>query len=155
MGVISKEKYDSILKELDDLEHMQLPKVLEQINAARLHGDLSENAEYSAARAKQKEINSKIKSLLNIIGEAEVIDDKNFNKTTIGLFAKVRIRNIKTGQEFTYQLVSNEEASYLENKISISSELGKGLNSKKKGDRVYIESSKMEFEIVDISYSSD
>lgn len=155
MGVISKEKYDSILKELDDLEHMQLPKVLEQINAARLHGDLSENAEYSAARAKQKEINSKIKSLLNIIGEAEVIDDKNFNKTTIGLFAKVRIRNIKTGQEFTYQLVSNEEASYLENKISISSELGKGLNGKKKGDRVYIESSKMEFEIVDISYSSD
>ena len=84
-----------------------------------------------------------------------MIGDRNFKKTTVGLFAKVRIKNIKTGQELTYQLVSNEEASYLENKISISSELGKGLNGKKKGDRVYIESSKMEFEIVDISYSSD
>lgn len=155
MGLISKEKYDSILKELEDLKNKQLPKVLQQINAARLHGDLSENAEYSAARAKQKEINSKIASLLNIIGEAEVIGDRNFKKTTVGLFAKVRIKNIKTGQELTYQLVSNEEASYLENKISISSELGKKLNGKKKGDRVFIESSKMDFEIVDLSYSND
>lgn len=155
MGLISKEKYDSILKELEDLKNKQLPKVLQQINAARLHGDLSENAEYSAARAKQKEINSKIASLLNIIGEAEVIGDRNFKKATVGLFAKVRIKNIKTGQELTYQLVSNEEASYLENKISISSELGKKLNGKKMGDRVYIESSKMDFEILDLSYSND
>lgn len=145
--------YDKLVAEINELESVERPKITQQIADARDKGDLSENAEYDAAKEAQGLLEGKIAQLKAILSNSRVIDEKRLNTNTVQILNKVTIRNVKTGAQMTYTLVSDSEASLKENKISINTPIAKGLMGKGIGDIAEVQTPNglISFEIIEIS----
>ncbi|MFT5779523.1 MAG: transcription elongation factor GreA [Crocinitomicaceae bacterium] len=139
--------------ELLEMETVQRPSITQQIAEARDKGDLSENAEYDAAKEAQGLLEMKISKLKNVLSTARLIDDSEIDKSKAFILSTVKIKNAANGAEMTYTLVAENEADLKEKKISIESPIGKGLVGKSVGDIAGIQTPNgvMEFEIIEIS----
>ena len=150
---MTEEGYKKVLEELNNLENVERPAISKQIAEARDKGDLSENAEYDAAKEAQGMLEMKISQMKDIIANARIIDETKLKTDTVQLLNKVTIKNLKTGQTMTYTIVSESEANLKEHKLAVSTPIAKGLIGKKVGDKIQINvpSGKMEFEIIKIA----
>lgn len=139
--------------ELNHLKTYERPAISRQIAEARDKGDLSENAEYDAAKDAQGMLELKIAKLEEILMNARVLDDSNIDTSRALILSTVKIRNKKTDQVMTYTLVAENEADLKAGKISVSSPIGKGLLGKKKGEiaEINVPNGKLSFEILEIS----
>jgi transcription elongation factor GreA len=148
----TKEGLDKLKAELRELETTGRKDIARQIAEARDKGDLSENAEYDAAKDAQGHLEAKIAQLSQVVGNARVIDETSINTSKVSILSKVRIKNLKNGAEVSYTLVSEEEADLKTGKISVQSPIGSGLLGKEKGDKAKIKTpgGEIEFEILDI-----
>ncbi|MEM7549328.1 MAG: transcription elongation factor GreA [Bacteroidota bacterium] len=151
----TKEGLQKLKDELHHLKSKERPAISRQIAEARDKGDLSENAEYDAAKDAQGLLEMKIAKLEEVVGNARIIDESKIDVSKCGLLSTVKIKNLKNKMELSYTLVSEEEADLKASKISIKSPIGKGLLGKKKGDKTVVKApaGEIEFEILDISYN--
>ena len=142
-----------MLEEIAYMENVKRPEISRQIAEARDKGDLSENAEYDAAKEAQGMLEMKIAQLKDKVANARLIDETKLNTHTVQILNKVKIKNTKNNAVMQYMLVSESEANLKEGKIAVSTPIGKGLIGKKVGDIVEIQvpSGLMTFEIIDIS----
>ncbi len=149
----TEEGLQKMKDELHELRTKGRAQASADIAEARDKGDLSENAEYDAAKDAQGLLEMKIAKLENILGNARVIKESDVDTSKVGLLTKVKIKNKKNGMEVTYTMVSEEEADLKAGRVSIKSPIGKGIMGKKVGDVAEVEApvGKMEFEILDIS----
>lgn len=149
---MTQEGYNKKMAELSHLENVERPDVVRAIVEAREKGDLSENAEYDAARERQGLLEAKISELKTLIAGARIIDASKINTDEVALMNKVTIKNIKTGAKMTYTIVGDTEANMREGKISISTPIAKGLLGHKVGDKVEVKvpAGVMQFEILEI-----
>ncbi len=140
-------------EELHQLESVERPSISAQIGEARDKGDLSENAEYDAAKEAQGLLEMKISQIKAVLANSRIIDESKIDTSKVQLLNKVRIRNLKNNAEMTYTLVPESEANLKENKLSISTPIAKGLLGKKVGDtaEIQVPSGLMTFEIIEIS----
>ena len=145
--------YDKLVAEINELEAVHRPEISRQIAEARDKGDLSENAEYDAAKEAQGLLEGKIAQLKATLANTRIIDESRLSTDTVQILTKVTIRNVKTAAELTYTLVSDSEANLKEKKISVNTPIAKGLVGKKVGDvaEVQIPGGLLTFEILDIS----
>src|SRR4051812_14135957 len=156
MGKISYytvEGLNRLKDELSDLKTKGRSDIAKQIAEARDKGDLSENAEYDAAKDAQGLLELKISKLEEIVSNARILDESTIDVSQVSILSKVKIKNKKNGMEVVYTLVSEEEADLKTGKISVQSPIGKGLLGKKKGDsaKIQVPAGEMEFQIVEIS----
>ena len=150
---MTAEGYKKLTEELAELEGVQLPLISKQIAEARDKGDLSENAEYDAAKEAQGMLEMKIALLKDTIASARLIDESRINTNEVQILTRVKIKNVKNGQVMTYMIVSESEANLKEGKLSVTTPIAKGLLGKKVGEiaQVKVPSGIMEFEIMEIS----
>jgi len=145
------------LKKLKDellyLEQVERPRVTQEIADARDKGDLSENAEYHAAKEEQSHLEFKIAKLKNVVSNARILDESQLDTSKILIHSKVKIKNATNGMEFSYTLVADSESDIKNGKLSVGSPIGKGLLGKKVGDlaEIQVPNGIMTFEIVEIS----
>jgi transcription elongation factor GreA len=156
MSQISYYTEEGLLKlkgELHHLETVERPNTIKAIAEARDKGDLSENAEYDAAREAQGLLELKISKLKDIIANARLVDESQLDLSKVSILTKVKIKNLKNGALMQYTLVAENEANLKEAKISVDSPIGKGLLGKKIGDKVDIAvpAGVIPFEIMEIS----
>jgi len=139
--------------ELNNLKTVQRPSISEQIGEARDKGDLSENAEYDAAKEAQGILEMKISKMENIVAHARLIDDTNIDNSKVYILSIVTIKNSDNGMEMVYTLVAENEADIKARKISVDSPIGKGLLGKVVGQVAEIETpgGLLKFEIINIS----
>ncbi|MDO4949724.1 MAG: transcription elongation factor GreA [Bacteroidales bacterium] len=138
MAYMSEEGYRAMVEELNRLEAVERPKVIEAIREARDKGDLSENAEYDAAKEAQAMLEMKINQLKATISEAKIIDTSKMKSDIIQILSKVELKNVKNGMKMTYTIVPETEANLRMGKISVGTPIAKGLLGKKVGDVVDI-----------------
>ena len=140
-------------EELNQLRNVERPRISHQIAEARDKGDLSENAEYDAAKDAQGLLELKISKLEEDVASARLIDESKLDASRALVLSKVKIKNKGNGSIMTYLLVAETEADLKLGKISVTSPIGKGLLGKKVGDvaEIAVPSGKMEFEILEIS----
>ncbi|MDD3077807.1 MAG: transcription elongation factor GreA [Paludibacter sp.] len=145
--------YKKLVDELNELERVQRPAISRQIAEARDKGDLSENAEYDAAKEAQGLLEMRIAQLKDTIASARMIDESKIKTDEVQILTRVKIKNIKSGQTMSYMIVSESEANLKEGKLSVTTPIAKGLLGKKVGEKasVSVPSGIMEFEIVEIS----
>lgn len=146
--------YQKLQEELARLLKVDRPKNIKDISEARAHGDLSENAEYHAAKERQSFIEGKIQELKTKLALADVIDPSKISQNKTAFGAKVKVLDISTDEEKTFMLVGPDEADAKNGKISISSPVGKALLNKGIGDVVTIKApaKTMEYEVLEISF---
>jgi transcription elongation factor GreA len=130
--------YKKLEKEIEHLESVERPRISQQIAEARDKGDLSENAEYDAAKEAQGMMEMKISQLKELFLNARILDESKINTDSVQILTSVTLFNTKTKQEFVYTIVSESEANLKEKKISVSTPIAKGLLGKKVGDIVDI-----------------
>ena len=149
----TEEGLQKLKDELYNMKTVQRPAISEQIAEARDKGDLSENAEYDAAKEAQGLLEMKIAKLENIIANARVIDETHIDNSKVFILSKVKIKNISNGMEMEYILVAENEADIKQKKISVDSPIGKGLLGKKVGEIADVQTPGgiIQFEILDIS----
>jgi len=152
---LSREGYDKLKNELRDLVTRGRKEIAQQIDEARSHGDLSENAEYDAAKEAQAKMESRISELEGIMANSRVLDDKNIDDSKVYVLSTVTILNKKTGKEMQYTLVSKDEADFEKGKISLDSPIGKALMGKAVGETVNVKvpAGNLELEIKNIERS--
>jgi transcription elongation factor GreA len=140
--------------ELDRLVNIERPKISQQIGEARDKGDLSENAEYDAAKEAQGMLEMRISKLQEMVANSRIIDESKLDRTSVQILSTVKLKNTKTGSVMTYTLVAENEANVKEGKIAISTPIGKGLVGKKIGEQVVINvpSGQLFLEIVEITH---
>ena len=150
---LSREGMEKLKDELNYLKSIERPKIINQIAEARDKGDLSENAEYDAAKEAQGLLEARIARLENELSKSRVLDEKNIDLSTAKLLTTVKIENIQSKQKMSYTLVSESEADLKNKKISISSPIGRGLVGKKVGEIIDISvpSGVIKFKILDIT----
>ncbi|AHM59408.1 transcription elongation factor GreA [Flammeovirgaceae bacterium 311] len=149
----TKEGLERLKNELTELKTKGRADIARQIAEARDKGDLSENAEYDAAKDAQGLLELKISKLEQVVANAREIDESQLDTSKVAIMSKVTIRNKKNNMKVTYTLVSEEEADLKSNKISVKSPIGQGLMGKKLGETAVVKApaGTMEFEIMDIS----
>ena len=149
----TKEGLQKINAELLDLKTRGRADMSKQIGEARDKGDLSENAEYDAAKDAQGMMEMKISQLEGVVSNARVLDDSNIDPSTVAILSIVSIKNKANGMTMTYTLVAEEEADLKSGKISIESPIAKGLLGKKGGDvaKVKVPAGNIEFEVLEVS----
>lgn len=149
----TKEGLQKLKDDLNQMKKVERPRISEQIAEARDKGDLSENAEYDAAKEAQGLLEMKISKLEELVANARILDSSQMDVSKVMVLAKVKLRNVANGAEMVYKLVSESEADLKTGKISVNSPIGKGLIGKKVGDRAEIQvpSGRIEFEILEIS----
>ena len=150
---MTAEGLQKLKEELQHLESVERPRVIAAIAEAREKGDLSENAEYDAAKEEQGILESKIALIKSKLADARIIDETDINTDEVQILTKVRVQNMKTGQEKVYQLVTEGEANISEGKIATTTPIAKGLMGKKVGEtaEVIVPAGKLEFKILEIS----
>ena len=150
---MTAEGLQKLKEELQYLESVERPRVIAAIAEAREKGDLSENAEYDAAKEEQGILESKIAMIKGKIVDARIIDETDINTDEVQILTKVRVLNLKTNQEKVYQLVTESEANILEGKIATTTPIAKGLMGKKVGDtaEVVVPAGKLQFKVLEIS----
>jgi len=153
INYMTAEGYRKLVEELNELESVQRPAISKQIGEARDKGDLSENAEYDAAKEAQGMLEMRISNLKDMIGSARMIDESKINTNEVQILTRVKIKNTKTNQLMTYMIVSESEANFKEGKLSVTTPIAKGLLGKKVGERatVSVPSGMLELEVVEIS----
>lgn len=153
VSYMTEDGYNKILAEINYFESVKRPEISAQIAEARDKGDLSENAEYDAAKEAQGIMEAKISQLKGLLSNARLIDETRVQTNEVQILNKVRIKNTKNNAEMTYTLVSDSEANLKEGKIAVSTPIAKGLMGKKVGAVVEIKvpSGIMNFEIMEIS----
>jgi transcription elongation factor GreA len=149
----TKEGLENLKKEVKLLERVERPKISQQIAEARDKGDLSENAEYDAAKEAQGLLELRISKLKNTLANARLIDDSNIDNSKVFILSKVTIKSVKNAMQITYTLVAENEANLKNKKISVDSPMGKGLLGKSKGDIADVQTPAgiIQFEIIEIS----
>ncbi|MDR0745923.1 MAG: transcription elongation factor GreA [Mediterranea sp.] len=152
MAYMSEEGYKKLVEELRVLETVNRPEISKQIAEARDKGDLSENAEYDAAKEAQGLLEMRINKLKEIIGEAKIIDESKIQTDLVQILNKVELKNVKNGMKMTYTIVSESEANLKEGKISVSTPIAQGLLGKRVGDvaEIQVPQGKINLEIVSI-----
>lgn len=150
---MTKEKMQELEAELYELKIKGRKEIAQKIADARSHGDLSENADYDAAKNEQGLLELKISKLDTILSKAQIIDKNDFPDDKVYILSKVKIKNTKTGAILDYTLVGAEEADFEKNKLSVTSPIGKALMGKTIGDIVQakVPAGLLEFELLDIS----
>lgn len=149
---ITRKGYDALKEELNNLKKHDRPKNIRAIEEARAHGDLSENAEYDAAKERQGYIEGRINELQYKLSNADIIDTADLPTDRVVFGCTVVLENGDTGEEVTYQLVGPDESDIKEGRISLASPLGKAILGKELGDEVTINApgGKRQYEIVEI-----
>ena len=144
---------EKLKAELEHLRGVERPAISAQIAEARDKGDLSENAEYDAAKEAQGLLEMRIAKMEETLANARVIDESRLSTNTVQILSRVTLKNLKTGTNVTYTLVSENEANLKEGKLSVGTPIAKALLGKKKGDTVEVSvpAGKLEFQIADIS----
>jgi transcription elongation factor GreA len=139
--------------DLYQLKAIERPKISQQIAEARDKGDLSENAEYDAAKEAQGLLEARIAKMQTLMANARLIDDSQVDNSKVFILSKVKLKNLNNNATVEYTLVAENEANLAEKKISVDSPIGKGLLGKKQGDvaEVQVPAGKMTFEILEIS----
>lgn len=150
---ITQEGYNKLKAELDELKTTGRDEVAKAIAEAREKGDLSENAEYDAAKDAQGLLELKINNIEKVLANSRLIDESQLDGSKVTILTEVTIKNVKTKKKATYKLVSESEADLKEKKISVDSPIGKGLLGKEKGEiaKVQTPAGLIDFEIVDIT----
>lgn len=153
VSYMTEDGYRKLKEEINTLETVDRPAISRQIAEARDKGDLSENAEYDAAKEAQGLLEAKISQLKELLANARLINEDAIGTDKVQILNKVTIRNTKNNQTMTYTLVAESEANLKEQKIAISTPIAQGLLGKKVGDiaEIKVPSGVMTFEIVDIS----
>jgi transcription elongation factor GreA len=153
ISYFTEEGLKKLKDELHQLKTQERPSISRQIAEARDKGDLSENAEYDAAKEAQGLLELRISKMEEILSNARLIDESQLDTSKALILSKVKIKNVATGAAMTYTLVAENEADLKSGKISVDSPIGKGLLGKKVGEKAEIKvpSGLMQFEIVDIS----
>ena len=153
MAYMSEEGYKKLVAELQYLESVRRPEIIQQIAEARDKGDLSENAEYDAAKEAQGMLEAKIAQLKAQIADAKIIDEKKIDTSAVQILTKVKLRNTKNNATMVYSIVPESEADLKAGKISSNTPIAKGLLGHKVGETVEIQipSGKIGFEILEIS----
>lgn len=150
---LSKEGLEKMKQELHFMKHEERPRITQAIAEARDKGDLSENAEYDAAKEAQGILESKINQLEHMIANARVLDSSMLDTSKVSIMCNVKVKNHNVGNEAVYRLVAESEANLKENKISIKSAIAQGLMGKSVGDVVSINvpAGVVKLEILDIT----
>ena len=149
---VTREGYETLKKELENLKRVERPQNIKAIEEARAHGDLSENAEFDAAKERQGFIEGRINELGYKLATADIILTENLPKDRAVFGSKVLLENIDSGEEVEYRLVGPEESDIKEGRISVSSPLGRAILGKKPGDELtlIVPGGKRIYEFVDI-----
>ena len=152
---LTKDGYEKLKKERDELKKKMVTEIAEKIKAARELGDLSENSEYDEAKNEQGKIDARIKEIDYILEHAEIINNEEEKEKRVTLGKKVKLKEIPTGKEYEYMIVTPQEADIFDGKISVESPVGKMLMGKKPGERISLPSvrgtkDRVELEIIDI-----
>lgn len=150
---MTKEGLQKLKDDLIQMESVQRPEISRQIAEARDKGDLSENAEYDAAKEAQGLLEGRIAQLKALIASARIIDESAIKTDVIQIMNKVTIKNLQNGKNMTYTLVSENEADLKAGKIAVNSPIAQGLLGKRVGDKadIVVPSGTMSFEVVEIS----
>lgn len=151
---VTKEGLDKMIKELEHLESVERPKITQQIAEARDKGDLSENAEYDAAKEAQGLLELKISKLKDILATSKVIDESQLDTSKVAILTTVRLMNNATKKEQTFTFVPDNESDLKAGKISVSTPIAKGLLGKTVGETAEItlpNGNKLSFEVLEIS----
>ncbi len=150
---MTEEGLANLKKELEELTTVERPAISQQIAEARDKGDLSENAEYDAAKEAQGLLEMRIARMEDMLAKARIIDESKIDTSHVQILNKVKIKNVKNSQQVEYMLVSESEADVKTGKISVATPIAKGLLGKEVGDVVEIKvpSGVMSFEIIEIS----
>jgi len=151
---LTPEGFKKLEEELKRLVQVDRPKNVQAIAEARAHGDLSENAEYHAAKEKQSFMEGRIKDLKSKIALADVIDPSKIKQSKAGFGAKVRVLDVEVDEEYVFMLVGTEEADVKQGKISLTSPVGRALIGKDVGDTAIIKAPArtIEYEILEITF---
>ncbi len=151
---MSMHGYNKICAELKQLKEVERPNIVKEIDIARGHGDLKENAEYHAAKEKQRFIEARIVDLSEIISNAQVIDPSVLTHHKVSFGSTIKILNLDNDKEFSYTIVGSVESNPAKGLISFGSPIAKSLIGKSKGDAVSIQlpNGESDFEILDIYY---
>ncbi|MBW1727829.1 MAG: transcription elongation factor GreA [Deltaproteobacteria bacterium] len=149
---ITKEGYEALKKELEYIKKVERPKNIQAIEEARSHGDLTENAEFDAAKDRQAFIDGRVSDLEYKLARADIIDSRTLSNDRAVFASYVVLENIDTGENVTYQLVGPDEANIEKGRISVSSPLGKAIIGKKPGDEIILQApgGKRFYELVEI-----
>lgn len=153
INYLTKEGYENLVQEIHQLKTKERQIISAAIQEAREKGDLSENAEYDAAKEAQGLLELKISKLETVLANARILDDEDIDISKVYILCNCKLKNMKDNKEVTYTLVSQKEANLKENKISVDSPIGKGILGKKVGDIVdiIVPAGTMQFEILEIS----
>ncbi|MBO4324410.1 MAG: transcription elongation factor GreA [Lachnospiraceae bacterium] len=137
--ILTSQGLKKLEAELDDLRTVKRKEIAQKIKEAREQGDLSENAEYDAAKEEQREIEARIEELEELLKNVEVVDEDEIDLDTVNIGCEVKLKNTETGKEVVYKLVGSTEANALKGKISNESPVGRELIGAKKGSKITIE----------------
>lgn len=151
---VTKEGLEKMLKEVEQLETIERPKIIQQIAEARDKGDLSENAEYDAAKEAQGMLEMKISKLKDAISTSKVIDESQLDTSKVAILTTVRLKNNATKQEQKFTLVPDNESDLKSGKISVNTPIAKGLLGKAVGETAEItlpNGNKLSFEVLEIT----
>lgn len=153
ISYMTQESYDKIMAELDDLKTRGRAEAAQAIAEARSQGDLSENAEYDAAKDAQGMLELKINELDKAMATVKIISEDDIDTSQVNVLTTVKIKNLKINKEFTYKIVSASEANLKEKKISVDSPIGQALLGKKIGETVEVQipAGVMKLEILEIT----
>ena len=151
---MSEDGYKKLMAELKHLETVERPKISAAIAEARAKGDLSENAEYDAAKEAQGMLEMKINNLKLTIADAKIIDESKLKTDSVQILNKVELKNVKNGMKMVYTIVSESEANLKEGKISVNTPIAQGLLGKKVGDiaEIKVPQGMINLEVVNISF---
>ena len=151
---MSEEGYQNLVAELKHLEAVERPKIVAAIAEARDKGDLSENAEYDAAKEAQGMLEMKINQLKMTISDAKIIDTSKLKADSVQILTRVELKNVHNGMKMAYTIVSESEANLKEGKISVNTPIAQGLLGKKVGDvaEISIPKGKISLEVTGISF---
>lgn len=149
---ITKEGYEAFKKELERLKTIERPENIKAIEVARAHGDLSENAEYHAAKERQSFLEGRIGEISYRLGNAKIIDPETVPKDRVRFASRVLVENLDSEEEVEYMIVGAEEADIKQGKISVTSPLGSAMIGKEPGDEIVVQApgGKRIYEIIDI-----
>ena len=151
---MTQESLDKLKEELEYLNNVRMRKITTQIKEALSFGDLSENAEYDAAKEAQGLLEMKINKLKAVIADAKIIDESKLKTDSVQILNKVELKNVKNGMKMTYTIVSESEANLKEGKISVNTPIAQGLLGKKVGDvaEIKVPQGMIQLEVLNISF---
>ena len=151
---MTREGFEKIKKEVEYLKREVRPKIVQEIQDARAHGDISENAEFHAAKERQSFLEGRIQELTNKLGRAEVIDTSKLSGSVVVFGARVKLEEIETGEVFTYRIVGEDEADVEAGKISVGSPIARALIGKELDEHIRVNTPRgpKEFIILDVTF---